>query len=180
VRTALRVLGGLSALLSASCLEAVHGCVGVAGHRMEAKARELEALPEGLEVTHSPVEVQARWDAARQEYCWDFATTVRALREPVTVDEFGGLSKVGGRWVSGRTFDPRDFADWYDCPEALVSPDIPCSDPKNWVRSKKLRTSVSRWYYIGHRPDGTRVKGEALVRLVRPGEPQANLQRGSP
>ncbi|MCA9556005.1 MAG: hypothetical protein KC933_38630 [Myxococcales bacterium] len=180
MRATLRVLGVLTALASASCLEAVSSCAGFVGHTVEAKAREVDDLPVGLEVTHDPVEVRARWDAARREYAWDFTTTVRALEGPVTIEEFGGLSKVAGRWVSGRTFDAQDFAEWYGCPAAEVSPDVPCADPKNWERSKRLQDSASRWYFIGRRPDGTRVKGEAPLRLVGAVGPQDGLQNAPP
>src|ERR1700687_3028395 len=92
---------------------------------IDPKIEELAGLPVGLKVTHTPNPVGAvRGGPSGERYSWVFKTSVRSLRGPVQIVEFGGFSRVFGKWVfgnfTGRPFTPEDFADWYACPGAVV------------------------------------------------------------
>jgi hypothetical protein len=141
---------------------------------MDPKLRELDALPEGIEVMHSPVQVSARIEqqpGKRPYYRWVYATTVRSKRETVIIVEFGSFAWQGDRWVfanfTGQPFSSKDFAEWYSCPDGKLVPGKQATDPSNWSdRDDQLRASRGRWYFIGINEAGRRVKCEAIVELL--------------
>jgi hypothetical protein len=161
-----RVIAGV-----VSSLAAVLGCSGrdqPAADNSDPKFREVAALPVGLQVTHSPNPVKARRGGrSGTAYTWVFETSVTAAGEPVTVTEFGAFSWFEGRWVfanfTGAPFTADDFADWYSCPGAKVTPGRTFTDPTNWGGDEALRPGKALWYFVGVTADGRRVKGEAMI-----------------
>lgn len=132
------------------------------------KLDELKALPVGIVVSHTPNPVCAqRGGRSGSHYTWQFKTTVRAKHGSLRILEFGVFAWQGGRWVfsnyTGRLFGPKEFAEWYSCPDALVLAEAEYSDPSNWAGADTLRRGKARWYFIGVTEGGERVKGEALV-----------------
>lgn len=137
------------------------------------KFLELSALPERMRVTHTPNPVAAQAGGRSGfRYTWLYKTTVESLGGPIVIEEFGAFSFRDGEWrfatVTGEPFTPADFADWYACPNAIVKPGKPCSDPLNWTGNDWLVPEGERnlWYYIGRDSEGRRVKGQAEIELL--------------
>jgi len=134
------------------------------------KLAELDALPDGLSVTHSPNPVSATWDANQELRCkWTYKTTVRPMTKEVTIQEFGMFAWDGERWVfsniTKKPFSRQDFENWYSCPEGVLPVDLLFADPSNWSATSCMRPGKSRWYFIGTDSAGRRVKGEGTVEL---------------
>jgi hypothetical protein len=120
----------------------------------DAKWEELESLPTGLRVSHSPDRPKARREGASgARFTWVYATTVSATAGPVIIEEFGCFFWDGGRWVfnnyTGKPFSRKDFAEWYACPGAKVLPGHSYTDPRNWGGSQVLIAVRRKWYFIG-------------------------------
>lgn len=132
------------------------------------KQDELEKLPFGLEVVHTPDKVQAQYEGrSGLAFTWTYKTSVAATNGQVTIQEFGALVWQNEKWVfsnfTGKPFTSQDFADWYSCPGAKLADGQSASDSSNWSGGDLLRGSKTKWYFIGVAADGRRVKGEAIV-----------------
>ena len=137
----------------------------------DAKLLELEGLPVGISVNHSPDPVLATWHGREEWKCkWTYATTVSSLAESVKVDEFGMFTWDCGRWYfvnfTKKPFTSGDFAEWYSCLGAELISGTKFTDSSNWSASCSLKAGKSRWYFIGTDRNGNRVKGEATVELA--------------
>jgi alpha-tubulin suppressor-like RCC1 family protein len=138
----------------------------------EEKLRELEGLPTGLTVTHTPNPVKARVGGpSGRRYAWVFGTTVTPTgSDTVTITEFGFFVWIEDGWVfsnfTGRPFTGEHFAEWYGCPDARILPDHECTDGSGWGSRDALQASRTRWYYIGVTSSGQRVKGEAILEVL--------------
>ena len=133
--------------------------------------KDLASLPAGIEVSHFPSPVYARYDSTAQwKYNWTYKTTVRPMASEITVTEFGMFTMQEGRWVlgnyTGAPFTRKDFAKWYRCADAKLEPGSSYSDPSNWTAAGCLRQGMSRWYFIGTDSDGKRFRGEAVIEQV--------------
>jgi hypothetical protein len=134
---------------------------------------ELDRLPEGIKVVHEPKTALATLTGRsklRAKYTWWYKTTVSGIDADVTILEFGAFDWKDGKWVNGRTFTGKpyaaeEFADWYNCPNAVVKKSESRSDPRNWSSQPELRAGKMRWYYVGTDPKGNKVKGEAVIEL---------------
>jgi hypothetical protein len=140
---------------------------------VDPKFLELQSLPEGLHVTHSPKSVVAQpGGRSGYRYTWLYKTTVETASETIVIEEFGAFVLRDGQWhlatFTGKPFAPADFAEWYGCPGAVIKPGHPCSDSQNWTGYQTITSDreQSLWYYIGRDADGRRVKGEATVELL--------------
>lgn len=132
------------------------------------KAQELETLPVGLEVRHTPNPVKAMKEGpSKRSFTWVYETEIRSSGGSVKIEEFGSLYRHGDAWVfsttTGKPFTAEDFAEWYSCPEGLIRPNQKCTDPSNWSGNDDLSAQIVKWYYIGTDEKGRRVKGEAIV-----------------
>jgi len=134
-------------------------------------ANELAELPKGLDVTHEPNPVLAQAGGrSGNRYTWEHTTTVSTIGVPVIIEEFGAFNWRNGRWVfgtfTGEPFTKENFADWYACRDAEIRPASACSDKNNWWGDNELKSQRGRWYFIGVRASGERVKGEAELRTL--------------
>lgn len=133
---------------------------------------ELDTLPEGIRVTHSPNPVRAQEGGrSKRKYTWLYNTTVSAIDSPVVIEEFGGFEFRDGQWrfanITGKPYTPDQFAEWYSCPGALLERGNECSDPQNWTGYDQLHyTNKTLWYFIGRDVAGNRVKGQAMIELL--------------
>jgi len=132
---------------------------------------ELDQLPEGIRVTHSPNPVFAVEDTtAHWRFTWNYATTVAAIKGEVTVVEFGVLSRTGDQWVyanyTDEPFRGKEFAEWYNCDGSRLCEGLSYIDPSNWSAAGCLKEAKSLWYFIAEDETGRRVKGVAEVRLA--------------
>jgi hypothetical protein len=123
---------------------------------------EIEKLPTGLKATRT-----AKGDL-RGKYKWYYKTTVTAVDDDVTIEEFGVFWFVDGKWVNGmsitgKPYGAAEFAEWYTCENAKIPKGKSFADPTNWSSGNELFAHESRWYYIGIDSKGRRVKGEAIV-----------------
>jgi hypothetical protein len=139
--------------------------------RSHPKLRELDSLPVGLLVVHSPNPAKAAESAeGRWRYVWPYKTTVQATGRAVRIVEFGVFSLRDGTWVfsgiNGKTYSAADFVDWYACPGGIVGQDRPCFDSQNWSGRSSLKESQSLWYFVGVDDEGRRVKGEGVITLT--------------
>lgn len=145
--------------------------VPVQSESSAAKLAELDALPVGLTVIHTPNPVKADWDGRRDVPCrWIFETAVSAAGSTVTIEEFGSFFWTIDHWefsnVTKKPFTRKNFAEWYGCPDGVLRPGETRRDASNWVQACSARQGRSRWYYIGVDADGRRVKGEAVIELA--------------
>ncbi len=143
------------------------------------RIRELEGLPEGLRVTHSPDVLPAHTGGrSGQRYTWLYTTTVASLDGDVSIEEFGSFSFEEGEWRfsndTGKPYTRDDFIEWYSCSDAVVREDAPCSDPLNWSGNDRLIGGRVFWYFIGRDEAGSRVWGGAVIQLL--GESVGTLQ----
>lgn len=130
---------------------------------------DLEQLPEGLRVAHSPNPALAAEDSTGgKRFIWKYATSVSALTNEVTIVEFGMLFQAGEQWVfanyTGKPFGAKEFAAWYGCDGARVREGETYSDPSNWSSSNCLKDGIELWYFIGEDAAGRRVQGSAEIR----------------
>ncbi len=143
---------------------------------------ELETLPVGLRVTHTPAQVRGpvgpNADPPDWRYRWIFKTEVSAVDRPVTITQFGILAWDGAKWIlppdqsryNSGLLDQRTFVEWYSCPRARIEPGKPAVDPQNWAGSHERISFQQQWFFIGVDADGKRCKGEAVVQLLADGE----------
>lgn len=132
---------------------------------------ELINIPDAIEVRHTPVlpyAVKPMDDTAN--YYWFYKTSVKASFEDLEITEFGAYSWVGTKWVfsniTGKPFEPKDFADWYSCKKWKMKKGKEYIDPNNWNYSPILQNGKSLWYYIGRNKKGELFKGTAIVDYV--------------
>lgn len=135
---------------------------------------DLDKLPVGIKVIHDPEEPYAtpagKGDKAK--YTWKYKTTVTAIDGDITIVEFGGFSYHDGKWIIGKPFSAKEFAQWYKCPKALLKKGESYTDPMNWSNDNQLRAGKTLWYFIGVDEKGNRVKGEAVIELKDEVEPK--------
>ena len=129
---------------------------------------DLESLPVGLEVIHTPNPVSARTDGnSGYKYTWTFKTSVCSTDGPVAIYDFGCLMWKNDQWVLGNftkeLFTQKDFIEWYSCPSGVVTSSSQFSDLSNWGAANCLGASKSKWFYVGIDDKGNRVKGEAII-----------------
>lgn len=134
----------------------------------KAKMAELASLPIGLEVCHNPNPVRALLGGrSGRKYTWLHSTTVKALDDDIEITEFGAFVWHDGQWIFStiyaRPFTQEEFAEWYNCPNAIIRKGEVATDPNNYSGGDVLIPSKSKWYFIGITKSGRRVKGEAVV-----------------
>lgn len=132
---------------------------------------EIKNIPDGLIVTHSPVDVMAsKTKDDTTMFYWFHKTTVKPVSEDIEITEFGSYTWDGSKWVffnsGGVPFSPKDFAEWYECKNAKLKKNSEYSDKNNWSRWPTLYKSTSLWYYIGKNKKGELFKGTALVNYL--------------
>ena len=135
------------------------------------KLAELEKLPLGLTVSHTPEKVQARpfrRTSTDTAFMWMYRILVTATNQPVDVTEYGAFFWDKNQWVLQYSNDqPRssaDFAVRYSCPGAHLLPGRVYTSSNIYPGpANTLKAAKWRWYFIGVTPEGTRVKGEGVV-----------------
>ncbi len=137
------------------------------------KLEELESLPEGLSVSHTPDPVfYTSFIPSLSGVQWKHSTTVSSLVGPVTILEFGYFVARKGRWEFPYgvevpyTYNSSDFAKKYDCPGSELQLGESYTDTKNRSVIDCVPEQLVKWYFIGLDAKGNRVKGEASVKLV--------------
>jgi hypothetical protein len=138
--------------------------------QLDPKAVEIDALPAGIEVTHSPSAAKATLGGPGQsKYKWVYETSVRSTVGPLKIIEFGAFVSVRGKWIfstfTHKPFTGDDFASWYNCPRSLLTQDTSFADHHNWGANDVMPKEplVTRWYYVGVDSSGKRFKGDAVV-----------------
>jgi len=128
---------------------------------------ELESIPNGIEVGHNPQTVAAVYSQKDSMYYWVYKTSVKPVKEDIEITQFGSYVWAEDHWVlgtvTGKPFDAKDFADWYQCKNAKMKKGKEYSDENNWNSGKLLQGSKSLWYYIGKNKKGELFKGTAIV-----------------
>jgi hypothetical protein len=132
------------------------------------KLAELASLPLGLRVVHTPEKIRAEAGGrSGRTYTWSYKTSVASTNGSVVIKEFGSFEWRNDKWVfanyTGKPFTPKDFAEWYSCPEARLMDGKEFADNSNWSGGDVLRAGKMKWYFIGTTSDGRTVKGEAIV-----------------
>lgn len=132
------------------------------------KIVKLKKMKTGLKVIHTPNPVKAiRGGRSGYKYTWPYTTSVQSLSGKVKIIEFGAFSYANGKWYfltyTGKVFTPKNFEDWYECKDAVVT-EKGCTDVNNWTGGSALRPSFGFWYYIGINKDNEKVKGIAFIR----------------
>jgi hypothetical protein len=124
------------------------------------KLNELDKLPFGLKVVIAPEKVRGH------NFTWSYLTSITATNGSVVVEEFGSFEWRKDKWVfSGKPFTSQDFAVWYSCPGAKLVEGRRITS-FTWHGGDALSEHRIKWYFIGVKPDGHRVKGEAVVVIL--------------
>jgi hypothetical protein len=159
-------------------LAALAGCTGASSTSPSGAAvfAELDSLPVGLEVIHSPNNVSAPVGPLDEgwQFRWDFRTEVRAIDRPLTVVYFGIAAWNGKKWIlpantqlyNSGVLRQSDFIEWYHCPGARIAPGKPAVDPENWAGSRTRTSFRQKWFFIAEDDRKKRYKGEAVVELL--------------
>lgn len=141
---------------------------------------DYDELPVGIFVTHLPNPVRARRGGrSGSAFTWQFATSVQTRGERLEMLEFGAMTLTETGWVlttyTGKPFTANDFAEWYNCPDAVLLPNHAYTDPLNWQGANRLlgRRPV-KWYYVAKTSDGKLVRGESLVEALPEIDPGRN------
>ena len=134
----------------------------------DAKYRSVMKITDGIIVTHTPSEVSAEEEGrSGYKYTWIHETSVRSSVGHLKIVEFGAFHLQNTKWVfstyTGKPFTSDDFAEWYNCPEAMITEGDAFIDPKNWTGSEALHESSTLWYFIGEDASGQRYKGISQV-----------------
>jgi len=137
---------------------------------------ELESLPIGLEVVHTPGSVGSPKGPNQEDwpYRWRFRTELRAIDRPITITRFGILAWDGSKWFlppdqrqyNAGILDQATFTEWYRCTDATIQPGQPAVDPENWAGSYARAPFRQKWFFIGEDTQGQRLKGEGVVDLI--------------
>jgi len=137
------------------------------------KLRELESMPMGIAVSHTPNLARYTFNPSNVSGVeWQFSTTVSAMAGPVTISEFGYFVERNEQWELNYedelplSFSSSDFANEFDCPNALMVPGKSYTNPENRSAIDCVPEQLVKWYFIGIDADGKRVKGEAGVKLI--------------
>ena len=161
-------------------LSALAGCTGAPSTSTSrpgaAVLAELQSLPVGLEVIHSPNPVRnpVGPDSRGWAYQWHFRTEVRAIDRPLTVVYFGICAWDGKEWIlpsdntryNAGILRQKDFIQWYHCPGARIATGKPAVDPENWSGSRTRTSFRQRWFFVAEDDRKNRFKGEAVVELL--------------
>ena len=152
------------------------GCSTSTSRDGSAVLADLESLPVGMEVIHSPSKVRSPVgpDAEGWTYQWFFKTEVRAIDRPLKIVKFGICAWDGAKWIlpsdnqrynagiGGQT----EFKEWYSCPSARIEPGKPAIDAENWAGSHTRTPFRQKWFFVAADDNGKRFKGEAVVELL--------------
>ncbi|MBK8167828.1 MAG: hypothetical protein IPK64_17930 [bacterium] len=137
------------------------------------KLRELESMPVGIAVSHTPSPVRYTLNPSNVSGVeWQFSTTVSAVGGPVTIVEYGYFVERNEQWDFNYenelplSSSSSDFASEFDCPNALMIPGSSYTHPENRSAIDCIPEQLVKWYFIGIDADGNRVKGEAGVKLI--------------
>ncbi len=137
------------------------------------KLKELESMPVGIAVSHTPSPVLYTLNASNISGVeWQFSTTVSAMTGSVTIVEFGYFVERNEQWTWNYEnelplfFTSSDFASEFDCPNALMVPGKSYTNPENQSAIDCVPEQFVKWYFIGLDAGGNRVKGEASIKLI--------------
>jgi len=137
------------------------------------KLTELESMPMGIAVSHTPSLVRYTLNPSNVSGVeWQFSTTVSAMAGPVTIVEFGYFVERNEQWElhyeneRPLSFSAGDFASEFDCPASLMVPGKSYTNPENQSAIDCVPEQLVKWYFIGIDADGSRVKGEADIKLI--------------
>ncbi|GAB4282923.1 MAG: hypothetical protein Kow0068_07660 [Marinilabiliales bacterium] len=146
-------------------------------------------LPVELDVKNEPDIIKATENKNDTiKYAWKLQTYVKSLSdEDITITEFGDYELLNdSTWklhnYSGKPFTSEQFSAWYfkvknneftweNSEDAVIHPNETYVDMGNWTnKSDTLVYQKGIWYFIGQKPDGSKVMGysfyENLPELV--------------
>jgi len=141
------------------------------GQKSEPQLLDVESLPIGIRVSHSPNPVSAmQGGPSNRPYTWLHQTTVESIGKSLQIVEFGGFGWNGEQWIlgnyTGKPFTSGDFASWYSCPDAIIEFGKEYSDPNNWTGGDNLSSSMTKWYFIGTDEAGNSYRGDAVIEML--------------
>lgn len=129
---------------------------------------EIMNIPDAIIIKHTPATpyaVKPKEDTAN--FYWFYKTSVKASFEDLEITEFGSYTWDGLKWVfgnvTGKPFEPKDFAEWYSCKKWKLKKGVEYTDPNNWNYSSVLKDGKILWYYIARNKKGELFKGTAIV-----------------
>lgn len=116
---------------------------------------DIEAMPKGFDVSHSPHEVAAiETGDPDRPYRWEHKETVIPLIDDLTVREFGYVVVVNGepRLVSfawdRKPYDRADFAKFFACEDGPLQKGKSYSRT-DWTENESLEKSEMTPYFVG-------------------------------
>jgi len=144
----------------------------VSAVKEDSKYTSVIALPNGIEVIHTPDRVLAKEDGrSGYRYTWLHKTSVKSTVGDLRIIEFGAFAKDHDQWVfstyTGKPFTPEDFAEWYSCPNAQLKDSKQFSDLQNWTGANILQENSTLWYFIGEDATGKKYKGIEQVDTLK-------------
>jgi hypothetical protein len=142
---------------------------------------EIESLPVGIAVRHSPVRPKAvRNPSPKQwlpKYLWDYRTSVEAIDRPLRLFAVGRYVVSGAGWVPhsllGRerpTFDvfygPSECSMWSGLSAAEMLPGQEVIQTRSCSHGDELKPFIERWVFVGIDESGQRFKGVGDLELL--------------
>jgi polyisoprenoid-binding protein YceI len=137
---------------------------------------KLRYLPIAITAAHYPNPCYAELEDGM--YVWKHNTTIVA-NEDLQLIEYGSFVYTEKGWYLRVTMSPKEFADYYNCKDAILKKGRVYMDEKSWRRSDKLIAGDAMWYYIAKDKNGQLVKGIAPIetegKLVKAQNSKSNI-----
>ena len=137
---------------------------------------KFENLHRGLILNHFPSPVYASSDPSQQEYqyFWKHTTSVLSTDSDIEIIECGAYIFYNQQWNLRVTYSPKDFADLFDCPNAVIKQGQPYTFKDNWRTDNRLAGGWAMWYVIGKNKEGNKVLGYEKLETVGALAPNTN------
>ena len=137
----------------------------------DTKYLSLQSIPDYISVKHNPTPALAKLNGrSGSKYTWIYKTSVSSPNQDIKIIEFGSFGSLSGKWVfsnyTNKPFTPKNFEDWYNCPNAILKAGQTYTDINNWSGSEELESHTSLWYFIGQLPNGKKVKGFGIAKTL--------------
>ena len=121
---------------------------------------KLRGLPNEIVAAHFPNPCFAQYEDSM--FVWKHNTTIQA-NEELQIVEYGSFVYTKKGWYLRVTMSPAEFAEHYNCPNALLVKGKIYTDKESWRRDKKLTGGDAMWYYLAKDKSGRLVKGTAPI-----------------
>ncbi len=123
---------------------------------------KLREIAVGIQISHDPNPCYP--EKIGDTFYWKHHTQARATVGDLTVVECGSyIWYDAGGWHANMHYTPTEFAEKFDCPNAVLKRNKTYTYQKNWRLGNKPYGGDALWYIIAKDKNGKLYKGSALV-----------------